>query len=83
MISVDGEELTAKVLEKRWCLNLFLKAGRVEMDASWYGCPFQIYEATDENDLYFAMAESYVSLLCFQMQRQMKCPVIWSEARGV
>ena len=38
-----------------------------------YGSLFQIYEVTNENDLEdFAMAESYVSLLCFQMQRQMK-----------
>ena len=32
MMSVDGEEFPGKALEKRWCLSLFLKAKRVEMD---------------------------------------------------
>ena len=56
MMSVDGEELPGKALEKRWCLSLFLKAGRVEMKGRWHGSLFQIYEATDENDLDFAIA---------------------------
>ena len=32
MMSVDGEEIPEKALEKRWCSSFFLKAGRVEMD---------------------------------------------------
>ena len=32
VMSVDGEGLPRKALKKSWCLSLFLKAGRVEMD---------------------------------------------------
>ena len=32
VMPVDGEGLPGKTLKKRWCLSLFLKAGRVEMD---------------------------------------------------
>ena len=32
VMPVDGEGLPGKALEKRWCLSLFLKAGRVGMD---------------------------------------------------
>ena len=32
VMPVDGEGLPGKALEKRWCLSLFLEAGRVEMD---------------------------------------------------
>ena len=32
VMSVDSEELPGKALEKRWCLSLFLNAGKVEMD---------------------------------------------------
>ena len=53
---VDGEGLPRKALEKRWCLSLFLKAGRVGMDERWHGSLFQKVEATDENDLDFAMS---------------------------
>ena len=28
MMSVDGKEIPGKALEKKWCLSLFLKAGR-------------------------------------------------------
>ena len=55
MMSLDGEGLPGKALEKRWCLSLFLKAGRVEMDERWHGNLFQRCEATDENDLDFAI----------------------------
>ena len=57
-MSVDGEKLPGKALEKRWCSSHFLKAGRVEMDERWHGSLFQIYvsEATDENDLDFVIA---------------------------
>ena len=36
VMPVDGEGLgiPGKALKKRWCLGLFLKAGRVEMDES-------------------------------------------------
>ena len=56
VMSVDGEELPGKALEKGWCLSLFLKAGRVEMDERWHGNLFQVSEATDENDLDLAIA---------------------------
>ena len=55
-MSVDGEEIPGKALKKRWCLSLFLKAVRVEMDEKWHGNLFQISEATDEKDLDFAIA---------------------------
>ena len=32
VMSVDGEEIPGKALEKRWCLSLFLKVGRAEMN---------------------------------------------------
>ena len=54
-MAVDGEGLPGKALEKRWGLSLFLKAGRVEMDERWPGSLFQSLEATDENDLDFAI----------------------------
>ena len=55
---VDGEEkeIPGKALEKRWCLILFLKAGREEMDERWHGYLFQMSEATDEKDLDLAIA---------------------------
>ena len=56
VMSVDGEEMPGKELEKRWCLSLFLEAGRAEMDERWDGSPFQLSEATDENDLDLAIA---------------------------
>ena len=55
-MSVDGEEIPGKALEKRWCLSLFLKAGRAEMDERWHGNLFQVSEATDEKDLDLANA---------------------------
>ena len=56
VMSVDGEELPGKALEKKWCLSLFLKAGRAEMDKGWHGNLFQVSEATDEKDLDLAIA---------------------------
>ena len=56
MMPLDGKRLPGKALEKRFCLSLFLKAGRLEMDERWHGNLFQQYEATDENDLDFAIA---------------------------
>ena len=56
VMSVDGEEIPAKALEKRWCLSLVLKAGRAEMDERWHGNLFQVSEATDEKDLDLAIA---------------------------
>ena len=53
---VDGEGLPGKELKKRWCLSLFLKAGKVEMDERWSGSLFQIFEARNENDSDFAIA---------------------------
>ena len=47
--------ITGKGTQKRWCLSLFLKVGRVEMDERWPGSLFQTLEATDENDLDFAI----------------------------
>ena len=32
VMPVDVEGLPGEALKKRWCLSLFLKAGRVEMD---------------------------------------------------
>ena len=32
VMTVDGEGLPGNALKKRWCLSLFLKAERVEMD---------------------------------------------------
>ena len=32
LTQVNGERLPGKALKKQWCLSLFLKAGRVEMD---------------------------------------------------
>ena len=55
-MSVDGEEIPGKALEKRWCLSLFLKSERAEMDERWHGNLFQVSEATDENDLDLAIA---------------------------
>ena len=46
---------TGEDTQKRWYKSLFLKAGRVEMNERWHGSLFQIYEATDENDLDFAI----------------------------
>ena len=51
VMPVDGEGLPGKALKERWCLSLFLKAGRVEMDERWPESLFQTLEATDENDL--------------------------------
>ena len=51
VMSVDGEEIPGKALEKKWGLSLFLKAGRAEMDERWHGNLFQVSEATDEKDL--------------------------------
>ena len=56
MMSMDGEEIPEKALKKRWCSSLFLKAERAEMDERWHGSLFQVFEATDENDLDFAIA---------------------------
>ena len=39
----------------RLCLRALLKAGRVGMEDRWCGIAFQIFEATDENDLEAAM----------------------------
>ena len=50
------KEITGKALEKRWCLSLFLKAGRAEMDERWHGNLFQMSEATDENDVDLVIA---------------------------
>ena len=55
VMPVDGEGFTGKGTQKRWCLILFLKAGRVEMDKNWPVSLFQTLEATDENDLDFAI----------------------------
>ena len=46
--------------KKKWYFSLFLKAGRVEMDGRWHGSLFQISEATDENDLDFAITDFWV-----------------------
>ena len=54
-MSVDGEEIPAKALEKR-CSSPLLKAGRAEMDKRWRGNLFQVSEATDENDMDLAIA---------------------------
>ena len=57
----DGEELPGKALKERWYLSLLLRTGRVEMemDERWhmafYSIGLQIYEATYENDLDFAI----------------------------
>ena len=55
VMPVDGEGYPGKALRKRWCLSPFLKVGRVEMDERWPGSLFQTLEATDENDLDFAI----------------------------
>ena len=36
-------------------LRALLKTGRVGMEDRWFGNAFQIFEATDENDLEAAM----------------------------
>ena len=36
-------------------MRALLKAGRVGMEDRWFGKAFQIFEATDENDLEAAM----------------------------
>ena len=56
VMSVDGEEIPEKALEKKWCSSLFLEAGRAEMDERWHGNLFQVSEATDENDSDLAFA---------------------------
>ena len=56
LMSVDGEEIPGKALEKRRCSSLFLKAGRAEMDERWHGNLFQVSEATNEKDLDLAIA---------------------------
>ena len=56
MMSVDGEEIPGKALEKRWRSSLFLRAGRAEMDKRWHGNLFQVSEAADEKDLELAIA---------------------------
>ena len=59
-MSVDGEEIPGKAFEKRWCLSLFLKAGRVEINERWCGSLFKKYEATDKNGLDFDIAVFHV-----------------------
>ena len=41
--------------QEKWCLISLLKAGRVGVDERWFGSEFQIFGATDENDLDVAM----------------------------
>ena len=73
VMPVDGEGLPGKALKKKWCLSLFLKAGRVEMDEGWPGSLFQIYEATDENDLDFAMGFSGRNTYWQRRRRSWSC----------
>ena len=42
--------------EKVVHLSLFLKVERADMDEKWQGSLFQIFEATDDNDLDFPIA---------------------------
>ena len=43
-----GVLLSGKARKKKWCLRPLLKAG---VDERWFGSEFQIFGATDENDL--------------------------------
>ena len=43
--------LSGKARKKKWCLRPLLKAGSVGVDERWFGSEFQIFDATDENDL--------------------------------
>ena len=48
-----------KYMESTWkkmMLESLLEAGRAEMDERWHGNLFQVSEATDKNDLDFAIA---------------------------
>ena len=44
-----------KHVRKNGVLRPLLKAGRVGVDERWFGSEFQIFGATDENDLKVAM----------------------------
>ena len=61
MVSVDGEKIH-KALKKRWCLSWFSSwnSGRVKMDERWHGSLFQISDATDDNDIDFAITVLHV-----------------------
>ena len=50
-----GVLLSGNAHKKIWCLRPLLKAGRVGVDERWFGSEFQIFDATDENDLEVAM----------------------------
>ena len=50
-----GVLLSGKARKKKWCLRPLLKAGRVGVDERWFGSEFQIFGATDENDLDIGM----------------------------
>ena len=50
-----GVLLSGKTHKKKWCLRPLLKAGRVGVDERWIGIEFEIFGATDENDLEVAM----------------------------
>ena len=50
-----GVLLSGKARKKKWCLRPLLEAGRVGVDERWFGSEFQIFGATDENDLEVAM----------------------------
>ena len=51
----SGVLLSGKARKKKWCLRPLLKAGRVGEDGRWFGSKYQIFGATDENDLEVAM----------------------------
>ena len=55
LILPDFAPLSEYASRNRWCLRALLKAGRVGMDDRWFGIEFQIFEATDENNLEVAM----------------------------
>ena len=63
VMSVDGEEIPGKAIEKRWCLSLFLKAGRAEMDERWQvtysKCPRQRMRTTWTLPLQFLCRERH------------------------
>ena len=50
-----GVLLSGKARKKKGCLRPLLKAGRVGVDKIWFGSDFQIFGATDQNDLEVVM----------------------------
>ena len=59
VMPVDGEGLPGKALKKRWCLSLFLKAGRVEMEERW---PKDDKTYSDHNILIFYISTIVANL---------------------